>query len=452
MDRNMETIVCPNCGITIDVESILLQTAEAKIKSEYTEKFMKLNTEFLKNKELLRKEKEEFEEKKQKENELFFQRLNKEKQKIALETEQKIKEQHLFEMKTMQEEIEKKRKENLELRQKEIEILRKEQDLKEKQDLLQIEHDKQLIEAKKQIEKEIAEKEQQKNELFKQQIEIQYQEQKKLLEEQLALLKKAREEESEKHEMEKKQIQMQMEQVLKQSEEMRKKVEQGSMQLQGEVQEVALEEKLKTLYLYDEILEVPKGFKGADVIQVVYDNNRNECGKIIYESKRTKNFSEDWIQKLKQDQLEAQAQIAVIVTEVMPKDMPKFGEKDSVWICTFNDLPQVSFVLREMMIREFLARKTQENKGDKMVMLYNYLTSIDFKQRLENIFDAFTSMKSELEKEKRAYQRIWKEREVQIERVFTNSIDMYSTFKGIAGKSILQIDNLQLPEDNKLDW
>ena len=170
---------------------------------------------------------------------------------------------------------------------------------------------------------------------------------------------------------------------------------------------------------------------------------------MIYESKRTKAFSEGWIDKLKEDQRGQQADIAVLITEVLPRDMDRFGRKNGVWICTYQEAKSVTYVLREMLLKTHSVRSAEENKVDKMSLIYQYLTSVDFKQRVEAIVEGFSDLKIELDKEKRAMQRIWKSREKQIDKVIENTVDMYGAIKGIAGNAIQTVQALELPEPDE---
>jgi hypothetical protein len=217
------------------------------------------------------------------------------------------------------------------------------------------------------------------------------------------------------------------------------------MQLQGEVQELALEDLLSRTYPFDTIEEVPKGVRGADAIQIVINSNQHKCGLIVYESKRTKNFANDWIDKLKQDQIICKADLAVIVTETYPVDMDRFGEKNGVWICSFYEVKSLSFVLREMLIKINSVKLSQENKGDKMELLYNYLTSNEFVQNIKRIVENYEGMINQLNSEKKSMHKIWAEREKQIWVVQENISALFGSIKGIAGKS-LQTDLLQLPD------
>ena len=242
---------------------------------------------------------------------------------------------------------------------------------------------------------------------------------------------------------------MQLEAQKKLTEEMRRKQDQGSMQMQGEVQELAIEEWLAVKFPLDTIEEIKKGARGGDCIQIVHTRTEQNCGTIYYESKRTKDFQPSWIEKFKADIREKGATIGVLVTEVMPSDMDRLGLKDGIWICNYEEFKGLCAVLRESIIQVSTAISTQENKGDKMDMLYDFLTSSTFRMQIEAIVEGFTSMKIALDSEKRAMQRIWKEREKQIEKVVTNTIDMYGSIKGIAGNAIQSVKALELPGDDE---
>jgi hypothetical protein len=232
--------------------------------------------------------------------------------------------------------------------------------------------------------------------------------------------------------------------LQKNLDEMNRKVEQGSMQSQGETQEIALENLLQTTFPFDKIEEVGKGVRGADCIQLIRNNTGKECGKIIYESKRTKDFKQEWIDKLKADMRNAKADVAVIVTETMPKDLDQFGLKDDVWICNFNEVRALATVLRNGVIKIEQAKASQENKGDKMHTLYDYLIGNEFYNHISAVVQGFTAMKAALEKEKAAMNKLWKEREKQIELVSLNTTSMYGSIQGIAGNSVKEIEQLEL--------
>ena len=174
---------------------------------------------------------------------------------------------------------------------------------------------------------------------------------------------------------------------------------------------------LRATFPFDMISEVGKGVRGADCIQTVRNNFGQECGKIIFESKRTKNFANDWIEKLKSDMRSQGADMAVIVTQALPKDMSRFGEKEGVWICSFAEVKAIVDMLRDAVIKISSASKSQENKGDKMHLLYDYLTSREFAEQWQAIREGFMSMKLSIQRERDAMEKLWKAREKQLEKV-----------------------------------
>jgi hypothetical protein len=225
---------------------------------------------------------------------------------------------------------------------------------------------------------------------------------------------------------------------------MKRKQEQGSMQLQGEVQELAIEEWLSNNFKFDTIEEIKKGANGADCLQVVNTREFQNCGKIYYESKRTKSFQVSWIEKFKNDIREKGANIGVLVTEVLPKGMERMGLKDGIWICDFEEFKGLSAVLRQSIININSAIISQEGKSDKMVMLYDFLTSNEFRLQMDGIVEGFTQMQVDLNAEKNAVKRLWKKREKQIEKVINNTVNMHGAIKGIAGNAVKEIKILEL--------
>ena len=223
-----------------------------------------------------------------------------------------------------------------------------------------------------------------------------------------------------------------------------RKGEQGSMQLQGEVQEIAIETWLQENFMLDTIFEIVKGARGGDCLQIVNTPYQQNCGTIYYESKRTKSFHPSWIEKFKDDIREKNADIGVLVTESMPIDMDRMGIRDGIWICSFEEFKGLSGVLRESVIQIFTASMNQDNKGEKMTMLYNYLISNEFKLQIEAIVEGFTQMETDLNKEKKSIAMTWKKREKQLQKVLLNTCNMHGAIKGIAGNAIEPIPLLEL--------
>ncbi len=396
----MNETTCPNCGHKFDAGEAMQKHLEIELKKNMVLKEKEYALQMDEFKKRLEAEKKEFE-------------ISEKKKLWAValaEAQKRMEEKNAAELTALKQDNDAKQKEILKSREKEIELLRREQELKSRQELMKIEIQKELIEKTAQIEEAAKKKKDEEFELTRKEFEKKLEDQKNLIN------------------------------------EMKRKAEQGSTQLQGEIQELALEEILRRAFVYDTVEEVSKGIRGADAIQTVINEFGQTCGKIVFESKRTQNWQDAWIDKLKDDQRALGAEIAVLVSQVMPKDMDRFGQREGIWICNYQEVIPLVFVLRQILVRSQSVRAIQENKTDKMGLLYTYLTGTQFRQQLEAIVEGFSSMKTELEREKGAMKKIWKEREVQIEKVIDNTIDMYGSIKGIAGNAIAPIQPLELGE------
>ncbi len=411
---NNTQIKCPNCGTSIDVQDILSHQLEEELRKKFNSQLNEEKDKFERKNAALLKEKQDFELKKQKENELFQERL-----------EAKLKE----EKKAIEDRVGKKLKEE---QADSIALMKKELDEK----TLQV---NELNKTKAEIEKLKREKLEMKE-------AIEAEAQKRLNQTLIEEKEKIRKAEEDKNELRFKEMQKQLEDQKRLTEEMKRKQEQGSMQLQGEVMELAIEEWLSAQFPLDTIEEIKKGARGGDCIQYINTRLRQNCGSIYYESKRTKDFQAGWIEKFKGDIRVKGADIGVLVTDAMPAGMDRMGLKDGIWICSFEEFKGLCTVLRESIIQISNAISSQENKGDKMHLLYDYLTGNTFRLQVEAIVEGFTTMKVDLESEKRAMQAIWKKREKQIEKVTLNTIDMHASIKGIAGSAIQSVKLLELPD------
>ncbi|MBL7758027.1 MAG: DUF2130 domain-containing protein, partial [Chitinophagaceae bacterium] len=300
-----------------------------------------------------------------------------------------------------------------EARRKEVEFLRLQQDLKNKEAELELEVQKQLQLEREKLSEEIRKIEEQKVAIKETELMLRMKELEKQLEDQKRL-----------------------------ADEMKRRAEQGSTQLQGEIQELVLEDMLRSTFPFDQITEVGKGVRGADCIQTVRNAQGLECGRIIFESKRTKEFGGDWIEKLKADMRSQGADVAVLVTQVMPRDMDRFGEKNGVWICSFAEVKAVVHMLRDGIIKIAGALRSQENKGDKMHLLYNYLTSSEFAEQWKAIREGFMGMRLSIQKERDAMEKIWKAREKQLEKVLLNAAHIRGSIEGIAGMDAVDLNLL----------
>ena len=417
---NNTTIKCPNCNTNIDVNDILYHQLEDELNQKNLQQEQKLQeaaakkeAEFKKAKEALDTQAEAVKEQQEK----FDDALKK-----ATEVQLKVAK------KKLQEEL---KKELAAEQDESIAMLKKELDEKSNQV-------KELNKSKAEVEK-----------LKRENAEI---ESKVKADAELALTKRLQAEKEliqkvsdEQNELKLKQKEEQLKQLQEQLQIAQRKAEQGSMQLQGEVQELAIEEYLSDKYPFDVIEEIKKGARGADCIQIVHTREVQNCGKIYYESKRTKDFQKTWIEKFKADMREKGVDVGVLVTAVLPSGMDRMGLVEGIWICTYEEFKALSSVLRDGVIKINHAKKSEENKTDKMSLLYGYLTSREFSMQIEAIVEGFTTMKSDLETEKRSMARIWKQRDKQIDKVLENTIGMYGSIKGIAGNAIGNVKALELP-------
>jgi hypothetical protein len=393
-------IKCPNCNHEFPLEEALNDELKDTLEKEKQELRQKMNEHLKKKEEELSRKEAEWKTLQEKREKELQQQIEKNLRKnITADFENQLQ---------LLQQNNKDNEEKLKLaRQKEAEFLRKEQDLKTKEEEIEVNIQRQLQMEREKLSDDI-----------------------RKIEEQKVAAKETE------YQLRVKELEKQLDDQKKLADEMKRKAEQGSSQLQGEVQELALEEMLRTTFPFDVVSEVPKGVRGADCIQTVQNNFGHPCGKIIYESKRTENFGGDWIEKLKADMRSLGADVAVIVTKTMPKGMDRFGEKDGVWICSFSEIKAVTWLLRDGIIKIAGALRTQENKGDKMHLLYSYLTSSEFAEQWKAIREGFMSMKLSIQKERDAMEKLWKAREKQLEKVLLNAAHIKGSIEGISGDDV----------------
>jgi len=410
---NKTTITCPNCKTQIDVNEIQYHELEERLKREHQEELEKrrkdyetqLNKLDSREKEMKAKE-EKFEEQLR---EATKEQLKLEKQKLT----SKLKEQFLEEYREsdalMKKELDEKNEKLKELNRSKVEIE-------------QLKREKEEATSKAKVEAEI--------ELSKQ-----------LQEEKLKIAKLFEEQ----NELKLKQKDEQLEQIKRELDNAQRKAEQGSMQIQGEALELAIESWLSSQFPFDNIEEVKKGAFGADCVQTVHTREVQNCGVICYESKNTKTWSEGWITKLKQDMIKVNADIGVLVTSVYPKEMTRMGFVDGIWVCSLDEFKGSVSLLRESLIRLQQVSLKEENRADKMSLLYNYMTGNEFSMQMKAIVDGFVTMQQELDKEKRSLMATWKRRQKTIDGVLANTTEMYGALQGIAGSgAICHIEALEL--------
>jgi hypothetical protein len=411
---NSTKINCPGCGVEININEVMYHHLKTEMESKYAHDFQSKLEAVENEKKLLQAEKQALEKSRQLQSELVDEqvalKLKHEKMMMEARVKAQLQNENADAFDTMQRELEEKNVQLKEFNKVQAEIKR-------------LEREKEAL--KSSVEVEVEEKLNQALIVEKQRI--------------------AKAEEN-KYEMAIRELQKKLDDQITMTNEMKRRQEQGSMQLQGEVQEIGIEEWLRSTFPLDTIVEVKKGARGADCHHIINSRQKENCGSIYYESKRTKEFGSGWIDKFKNDILEYGATIGILVTDVMPGGMKRMGLKDGVWVCSYDEFKGLCAVIREHIIALDLAAMSQENKGEKMVMLYDFLTSNEFRARVQGILDSHRQMNDDLQAEKRSLMHHWKKREKQLERVLINTSEIYSSIQGIAGKAIEPIEALEFPQ------
>lgn len=411
-------IKCPSCGHQFPMEDAVSEDYKRELREKMAAYIKQKDEELLKKQEaFLRKEQMLLQQVQQKEAE-YAGKLADEKVKIQKSLEENIRKSISADFENQLNLLQQSNRDNeiklQEARTKQLEYLKKEQELKNREQEMEIQIQQTLLKERQKIEEEIRKLEEQRTSAKETEYQLKMKEMEKQLEDQKKLV-----------------------------DEMKRKAEQGSMQMQGEVQELLLENLLRGSFPFDVIVEVGKGVRGADCIQTVRNQFGQECGKIIYESKRAQHFSIEWIEKLKSEMRTQGADVAVIVTQSMPRDMDQFGEKNGVWICSFAEVRALAHILRDGIIKIYNTSRSQENKGDKMHLLYDYLTGREFAEQWKAIREGFLSMRMSIQKERDAMERIWKAREKHLEKVLLNAAHIRGSIEGIAGQDSIDLNLLE---------
>ncbi|ORU93923.1 MAG: Caldesmon [Cycloclasticus sp. symbiont of Poecilosclerida sp. N] len=413
------TIQCPSCKAEIDVNDILYHQIEEQLQQKIHAEAAELKQENetilseIKDKEsALRKEQQNFD---QKLSDSVAKQLKAEKKVLSDQLKKQITEEQSDQLTALQDQITEKTEQVKELNQTKIQVEQLKREKNEAEEKAQFKAEQSLTE----------------------QLKVEREKIQKFADEQNELKLRQKDEH--------------LDQLKRQLSDAQRKAEQGSMQTQGEVQELAIEEWLIDKFPLDTIDEIKKGQRGGDCLQTVNTYESQNCGTIYYESKRTKDFQKTWIEKFKADMREKAVDIGVLVTNVLPKEFDRMGLMDGVWVCTYEEFKALSFILREKIIALNMTKKSGENQVDKMGMLYSYLISNEFKMQIEAIVEGFTQMQTDLDSEKRALARIWKQREKQITKVLENTTGMYGSIRGIAGNAIGHIKSLELPYSDEPD-
>jgi len=466
------TIKCDKCGNQIEITEAIRKELEEKVLQEFQAKHQEEITNLNKKIEEINKSKEEEIEKVKKD-------IYQEAEKVAND---KVKKEYDKKLELSKGEIETRDKENKELQEQTKELLQQLREAKGAKNKLEIEYQKKLFEEEDKIKQEAKKEAEVKLGLKIAEINKKLDDADKQIKEKDEKLKEAEDKElqlrKERRELEESKEKLKLEvarkvdegreririsaiesaeeeyklkfkdkdkiigDMKKQIEDLKRKAEQGSQQAQGEVLEVELEEILNSNFPQDNIKPVPKGKEGADVIQEVINQTGHQCGTIIWESKRTKTWNDNWIDKLKDDQREAKAEIAVLVSTILPKNCKILSSINGVWVVGCELIYGLATVLRSSLIQVYSTRMAAVGKGEKMEILYNYLSGPEFKQKVESIMEAFIELQEDLNQEKRAMNRIWSKRQKLLDRVIDNTSTMVGDMQGIIGASMLQIKSL----------
>jgi len=405
---------CPECGAEFELSQAVSHDIEVEVSKKYQKQLKELEEKSRKEaenkeKELRLKRQEEKARFNKKEKELSDQ-IEAARKEAEDKAKKKAEESIKFELEDLKSQIQEKDEKLQEGQKQELELRKKQRELEEREKAAELEMARKLDEERSKI-KEVT-------------------------------LKSYEEE----HRLKDAEKDKQLTDMRKQIDDLKRKAEQGSQQNQGEVLEIELEEMLKEEFVFDEIEPVSKGVKGGDVVQTVKTQSGRVCGKILWETKRTKTWSDKWLQKLKDDLRDAKADVAVIVSEVLPPGLTHFRQIDGVWVASLGAANSLALALRVILTKVAIEKSLQEGKAEKKELVYNYLTGPEFRNRVEAIVESFVGMKGDLDREKRAVNKLWDKREKQIERVILNIGGMQGDIEGLAGMSLPKVEMLELPE------
>ena len=401
-------ITCPNCQTQIEITEVISTQLRASIRDELETELGLVRQKLKQQQEDLAKKQQELQEKVQAVEEQVEAKLAAERPVLEQAIRQRLREEQDLELKDKAAVIAELQAKVQEATAKELIFLKEKRELQEKARNVDLEVERRLQEQLQAVREQAAKdmEEQQKLKLMESEQKVQT--------------------------------------LLKQIEDLKRRAEQGSQQAQGEVLEIALEELLKGLFPTDAIEPVPKGVRGADVVQRVFDDSGLDCGLILWESKRTRHWSKDWLPKLRDDLRMVGASRSVIVSEQLPEHIRHFGQVDGVWVASWACVHPVAVMLRESLIGVAKSRRALDGQHGKMELVYNYLTGQEFCNRVSGIAEAFVTMRQDLEREKQVFQTQWNKRAKQLERVLLNTTGLYGDLQGIIGSTLPEIRGLGL--------
>ena len=405
-----QTIKCPKCGAEIELNQALTGQIEQSIKSKYEAEASAKEKDYQAKLKEIQQQTKELEAKGQAIDEQVAEQLKTERKEIAEAERKKIIAEQFEQTKTLEEELEEKNQKLKEFQQQELELRKQQRKLQEEKEAFELETARTLDEERKKITEDAGRKAVEQQQL------------------------KMREKDD------------QLEAMKKQIDELKRKAEVGSQEAQGEALEQELQEYLERTFPYDRFQEVKKGIRGADILQIVHNQTGKECGKILWESKNTKEFQKSWIEKLKKDQQEAGVNIAVIMSIALPKEIDGFGQYDGIWLTDYRSVIGLATALRQGLIEVTKQKLITTGQDSIKDILYQYITGQEFTMHIRAVVEAFQRMNEELGKEKRAMTKIWNSREKQIATVIENVAGIHGSIEGLVGgqKALPEIETLSL--------
>ena len=410
MEQGM--ITCPSCGHEFEMSDALTGRIRKHLKEELLQDVKKREAEIKKKSKVLKATEAQIAKSRETIDEEIEAKLKERLSEVEKKAAKKLEGRYADQLKELQSDLEEKEADIKSFREQELKLRKEQRELKKAAESLELDVARKLDEEREKIREETS--------------------------------KKAAEEHRLK-DLEKEKL---IKDLQNSVEDMKRKAEQGSMETQGEVLEQDFEAQLKAFFVHDDIQPVPKGIKGADLVQTVRTPIGAECGILLWETKNTRAWSNAWIPKLKDDMIETRASIAILVSVVLPDGIKRFGQVDGVWVSDPLSAIPLAAALREQLMAISRERNASVGKNEKMEALYQYLAGVEFKQKIEGIVEAFTSMQDQLNKERRAMERHWKQREKEIERVVKNTVGLYGDMQGIIGGQIPVIPALDLDEED----
>lgn len=463
---HQQSVLCPHCGEAVPLTEALTHPIQERLRKELAAEMERRERQYAAAVDKLRKE--------------YDDRAAADRAEMEKAIRKRAAESVSHELADLKNQLQEKTGQLDDARKRDLEIRKRERDLAERERSLQAEAERTLDREREKIRSDAAAKatemiqreagelraqlaertrkldeaQRQEMELRKRQRELEDRErslalelERKLDAERIKIREDAAQKAAEEHRLREREKDKQLDDMRRQIEDLKRKAEQGSQQLQGEAQELALEDALRAAFPFDEIGPVPKGVRGGDVIQTVVSASGGRCGTILWESKRTKAWSDGWVAKLKDDQRAVKADVAILVTTHLPKDLRHVGWQDGVWVSDFPSMLGFASALRSGILQVARAKSALEGRGEKMELIYRYLSGPEFRHRLEAIVESFQTLKGDLDAERRAMERIWAKREKQIERVSLSTAGLYGDLQGLIGSSLSSIGRLELASD-----